>query len=325
MVYWKSLWGLVMKKYVSPLLLLAAAFFWGISFPIQNGVSELGLFTYYASRSLIAVVFLSFVVVFYDKVTRTGRHLFGHGKAVDITAKEWKVGIVCGLLLFAASLLQQLGMQIGIESGKSAFITALYSVFVPVLGLFLGRRPKAQIWICLPVAVAGFFLLSVKEGFTVEPQDLVTLLCALVFALQIMVVDHYVADCCPIRLSLVQFFAGGVLAGVLLLITGEKNPTFFVEPALYLGILYLGVMSSGVAYTAQIVGQRGTDPSVASLLLCMESVFAVIAAGLFGECLTGREICGCILVFLAVASAQIDFTQLKNKIKIGHKDDSVSE
>ncbi len=313
-----------MKKYISPMFLFMAALFWGISFPIQKWIADmdLPLFPYYATRSLIGVLFLMGAAMAFDHFSKNGRHLFGHGKFLDITKEEWIGGVVCGAFLIVASLLQQYGMVGDTDSGKSGFITALYSVFVPILGLALGKKPKKQIWICLPVAVAGFYFLCVKTGFVVTTSDLITLLCALMFAFQIMAIDRFVERCDPIRLSMVQFFFSGMLAVVLALLCRQSFSTVIFAPdgnvsgGIIWRILYLGIMSSGVAYTSQMLGQKGTDPSVASLLLCLESVFAVISGAiLLGETMQGREIVGCILVFLAVASAQLDFQDVKDKLK----------
>lgn len=215
-------------------------------------------------------------------------------------------GLVCGAVIFVAANLQQFGIENGTTAGKSGFITALYVVMVPVVSVFLKRKPPKTIWIGIVLAVTGLYLLCVKtgEGSAICIGDVITLFCAMAFTGHILVIDHFSPMVNGVWLSCIQFFAGGILSVVCMFIFEQPSMQSILSAAL--PILYSGVLSSGVAYTLQIVGQKYTDPTVASLIMCMESVFAVLSGWIIlGDALGAREIVGCVLMLAAILLAQI--------------------
>ncbi len=216
-------------------------------------------------------------------------------------------GLICGAVIFVAANLQQFGIENGTTAGKSGFITALYVVMVPIVSIFLKKKPPATIWIGIVLAVLGLYLLCVKTGeggSAICIGDAITLLCAMAFTGHILVIDHFSPMVNGVWLSCIQFFVGGLLSVMCMFIF--EQPSFESILSAALPILYSGVMSSGVAYTLQIVGQKYTDPTVASLIMCMESVFAVLSGWIIlGDALGAREILGCVLMFAAILLSQI--------------------
>lgn len=294
-----------MKKYIGPLLLLITALIWGFAFPFQKEAAEIPPMTLNAVRSFVAVLFLLPMIPVMDRVRHTGRRLFEGGR-LDFTRREWIGGALCGLVLSAASSLQQLGFHEGADAGKTAFLTALYVVIVPLLGLFLGKRVGARLWVSIGIAVGGFWLLCIKDGFTIASSDLILLLCALVCALHILTVDHFIGGCDGVRMSTLQFFFVFLFTGVMgLLVEGVPDLSLIAEHVFPL--LYLGVGSSGIAYTLQILGQRSTNHALASVLMSLESVFGALGGALvLGEVMTPKEYLGCAVVFIAVLIAEVE-------------------
>ena len=304
-----------MKKKLSPLILLLASVIWGAAFVAQKAASELPPFTLIAVRSVFAVIFLIPVIALSDRLTKNGRRLFISTKPfVGITGWELVSGIICGVFLFAASALQQIGIA-DTDTGKASFITALYVVIVPVYALFFGKRSPITVWISVGLAMVGFYFLCLSGGFTLAVSDLIILLCAFVFAMQITAIDKSLEHSEPIRLSTVQFFTSAVLAVVFALIF--ELPIQFDKIVKYLPeLLFLGVGSSGVAYTCQIIGQKDTPAPVATIILSLESVFGALAAAIFlKERLSVMEYIGCAIVFLAVLLAELDLKAIFAGIK----------
>ncbi len=212
-------------------------------------------------------------------------------------------GISCGVALFAASNLQQFGIQYT-TVGKAGFITALYIVLVPILGIFLKKKVGARVWVSVALAVAGLYLLCITEAFAIGTGDLLVLLCALVFSVHILVIDYFSPKVDGVRMSCIQFFVCGLLSGVGMLLT--ETPDLHEILRAWMPIGYAGVFSCGVAYTLQIIGQKGTDPTVASLILSLESVVSVLAGWLLlGQALSAKEMTGCVLMFAAILLAQL--------------------
>jgi len=212
-------------------------------------------------------------------------------------------GLCCGLALFAGTSLQQYGLQYT-TPGKAGFITALYIVIVPLLGIFLGKRVRPLVWACVFVAAAGFYLLCIKEGFTIDKGDFFILLCALAFAIQILVVDHFVVKANGVVLSCIQFAITGLVSIPFMVATETVSMAALIACAKPL--LYAAVLSGAIGYTLQIVGQKHTDPTIASLILSLESVFAVVAGAIvLHQLMTTRELIGCILIFAAVIVTQL--------------------
>ena len=216
-------------------------------------------------------------------------------------------GICCGVVLCIASTLQQFGMYFDTDAGKAGFITSLYIVIVPILGLFLKQKVRPLVWGCIAMGAVGFYLLTMAGkggGFSLETGDFFVLLCAVAFSCHILVVDHFSPKCDGIKLSCIQFLTAGVIGIICMFIF--ENPVWADIVDCWLPILYCGVFSSGVAYTCQVIGQQHAEPAVASLIMSLESVFAVLfGVLLLGESLTLIEGIGCVVIFIAVVIPQL--------------------
>lgn len=281
-------------------MLALAAFIWGTAFVAQSmGMDHLGPCTFNAVRSFIGCLVLLPAAAL---LVRRDRKRQSAGR--DSLAPLFLGGAVCGVLLGAASLLQQTALQT-VSSGKAGFLTALYIVLVPVLGCFLGRRPDGRAWAAVGLALVGTWLLSVQSGsFSIAAGDLLLMGCALLFSVHILVVDHFSPHVNGVALSCIQFLVAGLLStGAAFLWETPRAGDILLS---WGPLLYTGVLSSGVAYTLQILGQKTTPPAAASLLLSLESVFAALAGwAVLGDLLSLRELLGCGLVFLAVILSQL--------------------
>ena len=294
------------KKLFSVLILLLASIIWGLAFSAQKDAGELGGFTVGAARNFFAVLFLIPILPLMDKLSKSGRSVIKKGR-LDFTKSEIIGGIIAGAFMTFATALQQNGIGDGTDAGKAGFITALYVVIVPIYALFFGKKSPPKVWVSVGIAIVGFYLLSVKSDFTIVPSDTLILLCAFIFAGQIMAIDIFSERCEGIRLSLIQFLTGFILNLIFALIIESPIDMALVGENI-LSLLYLGVFSSGIAYTLQVIGQRNLNPGVASILLSLESVFGAIGAALiFGEVMTTREILGSAIVFSAVILSQLEF------------------
>ena len=304
-----------MKKIISPILLLSAAILWGFSFVAQKATTIVPTFTLLFSRSIIAVLALTPAVILFDRLSNNGRKLISFkNKRIGITKRELLGGTLCGAFLFIASALQQAGIA-DTDSGKTAFITALYVVIVPIYALLFGKKSPVNAWIGVAIAVVGFYLLCIKNGFSISPSDLLVFACAFAFAAQILVVDKLLLTCDGVRLSLVQFSAVTVFSLISALIF-ELPFVFSAIIEVLPEILFLGIGSSGIAYTLQIIGQKNSEPAVASILLSLESVFgALFSALILSEKMSAREYVGCGVILLAVLIAEIDFKPILSQKK----------
>ena len=367
------------RKMKGNLMLLLTALIWGTAFVAQStGMDHVGPFTYNGIRNLIAGFVLIPVIMVFDHMKESGTltparsasensdiltdtevnarksiEFIGSSRSSfdsssdksqiqnrRINRRSYRDGIVCGIFLFIASSFQQYGISMT-TAGKAGFITALYIVIVPVLGIFLHKKIPPMVWLSVAIAIAGFYLLCIKEGFTIGRGDLLVLCCAFFFSLHILVIDHFnEGNVDGVRMSQAQFFTVAVLSLLPILLTelpeagtvsGALSSPVLKElrsvshkisfsgifsPASWqafgaavwsarASILYTAVMSSGVAYTLQILGQRYTDPAPATLLMSLESVFAALSGWLIlHERLTPKELLGCALVFAAVLLAQ---------------------
>ena len=302
-----------MKKHLSPVLLVIAAAIWGFAFSAQKAAQTIAPFTLGCARSVFATVFLVFVIIAFDRIRGTGRRLFSSKKPVDLTRYEIIGGILSGTALTFATFFQQFGINAGTDAGKSAFITALYVVLVPIYALVLKKRAPLNVWISIAIAVVGFYFLCITDEFTMVRSDIFVLICALIFPIQILCIDKFSPLCDGIRMSLVQFITTSLLNLILALIL--ESPIAIGEViACILPILFLGIGSSGIAYTLQIVGQKGVNPAAASILMSLESVFGVVGSAiLLGERMSAREYVGCAVVFVAVVISQIDFSIFSKK------------
>lgn len=288
---------------------------WGAAFSAQKSAGVLNAFVIGSARGIFAAVFLLLVIPLLDKLLKNERGFFGKTKRgfFDFNKTEIFGGIACGVVLSAANAFQQFGISDGTDAGKAAFITALYVVIVPVLALFLGKRSEINVWISIAIAVVGFYLLCIKDGFSVEPSDMLVLVCAFIFAAHIIVIDRFAPHCDGVRMSCIQFFVTFIINTALALIL-RVDFDFAVTLEVFPSLLYLGICSSGIAYTLQIVGQSHVPPAMASIVLSLESVFGVVfAAILHGERMSVREYIGCIIVFAAVILSQLSFKKKASK------------
>ncbi|MCD7812941.1 MAG: DMT family transporter [Lachnospiraceae bacterium] len=290
----------------NPLLLFLTAAIWGAAFVAQSvGMDYVEPFTFNFARSIIGGIVLLPCILFLDgqKKKAGGRTPADFSRQTADRHALLLGGVCCGVALFVASALQQIGIQYT-TVGKAGFITAMYIVLVPVFGIFLKKKAGGRLWLCVLLAVAGLYLLCITEGFTVGGGDLLVLLCAAAFAVHILVIDHFSPLADGVRMSCIQFFVCGLLSGVAMLLFETPSPAAIWQARLPIG--YAGVLSCGVAYTLQIVAQRGMDPTVASLILSLESVFSVLFGWLLlGQSLAPRELSGCVLMFAAIILAQL--------------------
>lgn len=285
------------------LMLFFCALIWGLAFVAQSvGADHVGAFTFNGIRSLVGAVFLIPCVAFFDRLAGKPFSFWGTDNKTErqdlITG-----GIVCGIVLTVASTLQQIG--IGHTSvGKAGFITTLYIVIVPLLGLIAGKPVTRLQWLSVIIAAAGMYFICITESFSVNYGDMIIFACACFFALHIIAIQRFAVMVDGVRMSLLQFAVCGILS--LPAIFFYETPTWEALEAAWLPIMYAGVMSCGIAYTLQILGQKYVNVILASIILSMESVFSVLSGWLLlGEQLSLREISGCGLVFAAILLAQM--------------------
>ena len=284
------------KKIKSIFLLLLATVIWGSAFIAQSVGNSIGPFTFQAVRCFLAVGFLVPVSFVIDRAK--GRSFV----AEWTNRKLWKTGLWCGLALFVAASLQQVGL-VYTDAGKAGFITAMYIVLVPVCGLFFRQRPPLPAILAIAVAVVGLYLLSAAGVSQINRGDLMVMGCALAFAVQITIVDRFAADLDGVRLNCIQAFLCGVLSLPFMI---AESPALWDMMQYWGALVFAGVLSMGVAYTLQILGQKDLEPTPASLIMSLESVFAAIGAWLIlHERMTPAELTGSILVFSAVIISQI--------------------
>lgn len=281
-------------------ILMLTAFIWGTAFVAQSvGMDYLGPFTFNGVRSLIGAAALLPCIWLLQTINKKEGTVKEEGSRKDLIIG----GIACGLLLFAASSLQQIGIQYT-SAGKAGFITAFYIVIVPVLGMFLHKKIGWKVWIAVLLALAGLYFLCITERFTIGRGDIFIFLCALVFSLHIMVIDYFSPKVDGVKMSCIQFFVCGIVSIPFMVWT--ETPGLKAMLAGWIPLLYAGVLSCGVAYTLQIVGQKNVNPAIASLILSLESCFSVLAGWMIlGERLSVRESAGCVLMFAAIILAQL--------------------
>lgn len=293
----------------SSFLLFMAAFIWGIAFVAQSvGMDYMGPWTFNGGRFLLGGMVLLPVIL----VKRS------RNKKEKIAPADLKTtftgGICCGLALCAAALFQQVGIMYT-TVGKAGFITTLYIIMVPILGIFLKKKVQGRIWTGALIAAAGMYLLCMNEGFSVSKGDALVFICAIIFSIHILVIDYFSKRADGVELSCIQFFTAGIIATAGAFLFETPSFTGIVEGIIPLA--YAGILSCGVAYTLQIIGQKNIDPTIASLLLSLESVVSMLAGWvLLGQALNAKELFGCGLVFGAVILVQLPEKQEKvNKFK----------
>jgi len=285
------------------ILLLLAATIWGVAFVAQSvAMDYIGPFTFNCIRSLLGgAVLLPVIGIFSiskkEKNEKSNGSFFKRNRTLIIG------GLCCGLALCIASNLQQIGI-VTTSAGKAGFITAFYIIFVPIVNLFFGKKSSFLIWISVALALVGLYLLCITESLSINQGDLYLLLCAIVFTIHILVIDHFSPLVDGVKMSCIQFFVSGILSAIPMFLFEE--PSFTQLKAASVSILYAGIMSCGVAYTLQIVGQKNMNPTIASLILSLESVVSVLAGWvILHQTLSVREIIGCILMFGAIIFAQL--------------------
>ena len=301
------------------LLLVLTALIWGSAFVAQRkGGDVVGPFTFNGIRSFIGSAVLVPVILVLNRVKPSEK--------IPKTRAEktvlWVGGACCGTILFLASSAQQLGMYMGTSAGKAGFLTACYILLVPILSLFLKKKCGWNIWVGMGITVIGLYLLCMTDSLRFQASDLMVLLCALLFAVHILVIDYFSPLVDGVRLSCIQFLVCGILSMI---------PMFFVEMQhslsgivvwtqnlqsldAWIPILYAGILSCGVGYTLQIIGQNGLNPTLASMLMSLESVFSVLAGWLIlQEKMELRQLGGCALIFVAILLAQMPVDKFRRK------------
>ena len=288
------------KQLRGSLSLLGATVIWGFAFIAQSvGMELIGPFTFQMIRCILAVLFLIPCSFLLD----LGKASFRESAGKWADPKLWKVGLICGCALFVAASLQQVGLQYT-DAGKAGFITAMYIVLVPILGIFRKQRPPRVIWFSVVLAVAGLYLLSCLNAGQINKGDLLVMGCALAFAVQITCIDRLAGDVDGFRLNCVQSMVVAALSIPFVVFTETVDMGNILS--CWLPLLFAGVLSMGLAYSLQIIGQKDLEPTTASLIMSLESVFAVLGGWwLLGERMTNWELLGCGLVFAGVVVSQL--------------------
>ena len=296
------------KRYINNLILLIIALIWGAAFVAQSaGMDYIGPFTFNSARSILGGIVLIPVIYVLDKKRKEE---ISQGKEVIQNKKTLIIGgICCGFFLMLGSSLQQIGIQYT-TAGKAGFITALYILIVPILGLAVGKKAGIKVWIGVVLAVIGMYFLCMTSGLSIAKGDFYILLGSVAFSFHILVIDHFSPKADGVKMSCIQFFVCGILCMIPTILF--EHPELYSILQAWKPIAYAGIMSCGVGYTLQIVAQKNTDPTVASLLLSLESVFGVIfSVLLYGEVLTLKVIAGFVIIFIAIIVSETKLSFLK--------------
>lgn len=305
------------------LMLFLTAFVWGSSFVAQSvGMESVEAFTFNGIRTLMGAAVLLPIILLRNKKETRGMDASQLAAYRESDKRTLRYGMMLGVVLCAASNLQQFAFYDS-TSGKIAFITSFYMFFVPLLGLFLRKRVPLLTWICVAFGVLGLFFLCIDPNSSagVNKGDLLALACSVVYAVHILMVERFAPDVDGIKLSCIQFAVSGTISCILMFVT--ETPRMAAILSAMIPLLYSGIMSCGFAYTFQIIGQKYTEATIASLIMCMESVFGVLGgAVLLHETLTGREILGCVIMFAAILFAQVSepLTEKWKARRIGSSD-----
>lgn len=303
------------QKLKGNLMLLLTAFVWGVSFIAQSkGVEKISPVTFNGIRSVLGGVVLLPVIFMLDSIKKK------NNVPVQKVDKRLIVGgIICGIFLCLASTMQSMGM-VYTSPGKAGFLTALYMVIVPIVSLFMGKKLRLPMILAVLIAICGMYLMCIDSELTINKGDVMIFICAFLFAGHILVIDYFSPKVDGVKLSCIQFFVCGILNLLWMFIFEEPQ----LKPILdsYLSIGYAGIMSCGVAYTLQIVGQKYTDPTSASILMSLESVFATLSTvilvalgwNLTGGAMSAREIVGCVLMFAAIMIVQMPEKKIKSNM-----------
>lgn len=301
----------MLKRMKGNIMLIIAALIWGFAFVAQSiGVDKIAPCTFNGLRIMVGCVSLLPVIYFSDKAKKKNGTYIKTDRKVLILG-----GVVCGVFLALASTLQTYGLMYTM-AGKAGFITALYMIFVPLVSVFMGKKIHIKTIVSVVVALLGMYFLCVKDGENgINKGDIMVLICAVLFTGHIMAIDYFSPKCDGVKLSCMQFLVAGVLNCIVMF--AIDKPDWSLVLSCWLPILYAGAMSCGIAYTLQIIGQKYTEPTVASLLMSLESVFAALAGWLvLNEMLSPKEVVGCLLAFIAIILVQLPdglcFKKIKN-------------
>ncbi len=300
------------KTFLGPAILMIGSVIWGVSFVAQSDGGVVGSFTFQGLRNTLAFLSIGAAVLVKEKIERRGAPRRKYQSAKDYFDKnrvQLKAGLLCGIFLFIAVITQQFGIDLQgteVSVGRAGFLTAMYIVLVPVFGVVLKKKVTLKAWVSVAVAVGGLYLISVKpgSGFGISTADVLMIICAAFFSMQILTVDAFSRSTDGLRLSCTEFLIAAVLSLIGMALFERPDPE---QIRSNLGaILYSGVMSGGVGYTLQILGQKFTKPVLASLLMSFESVFSALSDWIIrGNALSVRELAGCAVMFAAVILAQL--------------------
>lgn len=289
------------------LILALTSFIWGISFVAQSrGGDAIGPYSFNCIRSIIGSVFLIIIISVTDRFGITKKPENKKAQRTLLTG-----GVLCGIVLCVATNLQQMGIYLGTASGKAGFLTACYILLVPILGLFFKKKCGANVWIAVAISLVGLYLLCIDGAFRLQFSDTLVMLCALCFSVHILVIDHFSPMVDGLRMSCIQFMVTGLLSSIPMFMTEFKSGSqvwlsAFASRDAWIPLLYAGIFSCGIGYTLQIIGQKGVNPTVASLIMSLESVFSVLAGWvILHEKLSAKELAGCALIFAAVVLSQM--------------------
>ena len=286
------------RKILGNVLLLLTAIIWGTAFTAQRaGMESIEPLTFTAARMWPAALAVGLVALIMKRRSPAGMQKTNRKRTV-------LGGICCGAFLVSATIFQQIGI-VYTTAGKAGFITAMYMLLVPVVNFVLFRKKNTWlVWLAVLTGVAGMYLLCITEGFSLTKGDSLVFISAVLFTGHILCIDHFVRTCNPVEISAVQFFTASVIATAAAFLA--ETPSWGKVAAAAVPILYCGLVSGGIGYTLQIVAQKFTDPTVASLLLSMEAVFAVLGGALLlNERMNGRELAGCAVMFIAILMVQL--------------------
>lgn len=298
------------KETQSALLMILTSVIWGFAFVFQRtGMEHIGPFAFNFFRCLLSLTFLLIVSTSFKLRNKRIGHKVDKS---EFSSKSLIIGgVLAGIALFLAMSTQQVGM-VSTTASKAGFITTMYIVLVPIMGIFYGRKTTPKMWLCVAIACIGIYMLSIKEGFVIEKGDFLVFLSAIFFALQIVIIDIFAPRVDAIKLSMVEFMTSGLLSLVAMLAT--ETTTLLGVKAAFVAILYTGLLSSGVGFTLQIIAQKNLPPTITSLIMSMEAGVSAVAGVLFlGEILSSREIVGCIVMVISVLIAQVQLPLRKSK------------
>ena len=295
------------RKRRNSLILALTSFIWGISFVAQSeGGDAIGPYSFNCVRSIIGSLFLILIISITDRFGITKKPEDKKAQKTLLTG-----GVLCGIVLCIATNLQQMGIYLGTASGKAGFLTACYILLVPILGLFFKRKCGINVWIAVMISLVGLYLLCIDGAFRLQFSDTLVMLCALCFSIHILVIDHFSPMVDGLRMSCIQFMVTGLLTAIPMFMTEFKSGvqvwfSAFCTWDAWIPLLYAGIFSCGIAYTLQIIGQKGVNPTIASLIMSLESVFSVLAGWvILHEKLSAKELTGCVLIFGAVILSRL--------------------